>query len=118
MNHASTIKKLGREKSGRTALLCSLAESLIIHGSIQTTEAKAKALRPFIEKLITIARENTLSSRRIVLSRLGNRAVASEKLSNDIAKRFKDRNGGYVRIVKMSRRTSDAAPMAIIQFVD
>jgi large subunit ribosomal protein L17 len=118
MNHASTIKKLGRERGQRIALMQSLAEALILHGSIKTTEAKAKALRPYVEKLVSTARPGSVASRRLVLARLGNREKAAEMLSNTVAPKFKEREGGYTRIIKVSRRKSDAAPLAIIQFVE
>lgn len=111
-------KKLGREKGQRKALLCSLAESLIENGQIKTTEAKAKALRPFIEKLITKADKGDQSTRRLLEKRLGGRRTLADTLVDDIAPRFTDRPGGYTRIVKLPPRKSDGGYEAIIQFVD
>ncbi len=93
----------------------SLAYSLIVNGKIKTTEAKAKELRPYVEKLVTTGKKDTLASRRLLISRVG--SIAAKKIANDIAKEYKDRNGGYTRITKMVRRTSDGSAMAIIEFV-
>ncbi|PIP86749.1 50S ribosomal protein L17 [Candidatus Campbellbacteria bacterium CG11_big_fil_rev_8_21_14_0_20_44_21] len=114
MRHQKKGKKFGREKNKREALLRSLALSLINQGKIKTTEAKAKALRPFVEKLITRAKADTLFSRRIIRMRLG---TPSNKLFSEVAPTFKERNGGYTRIVKLGGREKDASPMAIIEFV-
>lgn len=94
-----------------------LALSLINHGRIKTTEAKAKELRPFIEKLLTKAKEGDLASRRIVVSRLMNRAPETKKLFEEIAPKFKEISGGYTRVLKLPPRISDGAKMAIIEFV-
>ncbi len=101
----------------RNALLKSLALSLIIHGRIQTTEAKAKELRPFIEKLVTRAKVGDLASRRVIISRLMNRAPETKILIEEIAPKFKDVQGGYTRILKLPARKSDGALMALIEFV-
>ncbi len=101
----------------RNALLKSLALSLIIHGRIQTTEAKAKELRPFIEKLVTRAKVGDLASRRVIISRLMNRAPETKILMEEVAPKFKGVAGGYTRIMKLPPRKSDAAPMALIEFV-
>lgn len=101
----------------RNALLKSLALSLIIHGRIQTTEAKAKELRPFIEKLVTRAKVGDLASRRVIISRLMNRAPETKLLIEEVAPKFKDVAGGYTRIMKLPPRKSDAAAMALIEFV-
>jgi large subunit ribosomal protein L17 len=94
----------------------SLAVSLIEHGSIETTEAKAKELRPYIEKLITKGKEDTLASRRSITARLGG-SLAAKKLAEEIAPRYSERKGGYTRIVKMARRGGDAAALAMIELV-
>lgn len=94
-----------------------LALSLINHGRIKTTEAKAKELRPFIEKLVTRAKSSDLASRRITISRLMNRAPETKKLFEEIAPKFKDVSGGYTRILKLPPRISDGAKMALIEFV-
>lgn len=119
MQKRVNTRKLGREKSQRVALLRSLAISLIKHGKIKTTKAKAKELRPFIEKLITKAREGNLASSRVVSSRLGQTLDKSivPKLIGEISEKYKERNGGYTRITKLPARDGDASEMAIIEFV-
>lgn len=116
MRHHNTQKKLGRRKNQRNALKRSLANSLIIHKQIKTTLTKAKALRPFIERLVTKAIKGDLPSKRIVSSRLGN-VITAKELYDKIAPEYKKRNGGYTRIIKVGQRNNDAAPMAIIEFV-
>ncbi len=102
MRHHNQIRTFGRNKSQRTALLRGLAISLLEHGKIKTTEAKARELRPYVEKLITKGKNDTVGSRRLVASALGepNKAVV-KSLFDDIAKRYADRNGGYTRIIKL-----------------
>ncbi|MFT5359664.1 MAG: large subunit ribosomal protein L17 [Candidatus Paceibacteria bacterium] len=117
MRHHNKNRKFGRKRDVRNALMKSLAISLIRHEKIQTTEAKAKSLRPMIEKLITKSLMGTLASRNIVRSRLINQNAETKKLVDDIAPRYKDVNGGYTRITKMPQRLSDGARMAIIEFV-
>lgn len=117
MKHHKSIRKFGRTKSQRTALLRSLAVSLVEHGRITTTEAKAKELRPFIEKLITTGRGETVSAMRIVSARLGGNKDTVKKLVNDLSKKYKDRDGGYTRIIKLSPRGGDGSKMAVIEFV-
>ena len=117
MRHHNKNRKFGRERNQRRALLRSLALSLIIRKKIKITEAKAKELRPYIEKIVTQARTNTLNSRRIILSRLFNRDKEIKKLFDEIAPKYKDRKGGYTRIIKLLPRKSDSAKMAIIEFV-
>ena len=116
MRHSNRIKKFGRKKNQRGALMRSLAQALLKEGRIKTTEAKAKALRPFVERLITHARTGTPASRRIVKARLGN-DMNIRKLYKDIAPKYASRAGGYTRVVKMGMRLSDGAKMAIIEFV-
>ena len=93
----------------------SLALALAINGKIKTTEAKAKELRPFIEKLITLGKTETLASRRLLESRVGKHAAS--KILKDLSPNYKQRAGGYTRITKMVRRSSDGAAMAVIEFV-
>lgn len=114
----NTGKKFGREKQQREALLHSLTESLVENGQIKTTEAKAKALRPFVEKLITKAGEGGEETRRLLEKRLGGRRDLADTLVDEIGPRFTDRPGGYTRIVKLPPRESDGGYEAIIQFVD
>lgn len=118
MLHHNKKRKLGRPRDQRKALLKSLALSLIDREKIMTTEAKAKELRPFIEKIISKAKENTLASRRIVIARLFNRDEAAKKLISEIVPRYEKRKGGYTRVLKLSaRRKGDASKLAIIEFV-
>jgi large subunit ribosomal protein L17 len=91
--------------------------SLIKHGRIETTEAKAKEVRPLIEKMITKANVGTLASKRLVISRLYNLTAEANKLINDIAPKYKERTGGYTRITKLPRRGGDASKMAVIEFI-
>lgn len=115
MRHHKKHRKLGREKGQRQALLRSLARSLILTGRIQTTEAKAKEIRPLVEKMITRGRVPTLANRRLLVAQLHDASVVTKLMSK--AEEYTARPGGYLRIVKMGRRLSDAAPMAVIEFV-
>ncbi|MEK7586189.1 MAG: 50S ribosomal protein L17 [Patescibacteria group bacterium] len=117
MRHHSNVRKFGRSKSQRESLLKGLMLALIAHGRIETTEAKAKELRPTIEKMITKANVGTLASRRLVISRLYNLNSEASKLIDTIAPKYKDRAGGYTRITKLPRRAGDASKMAVIEFV-
>ncbi len=102
MRHHNQNRTFGRPRNQRTALLRGLALALIEHGRIQTTEAKARELRPYVEKLITKGKNDTVASRRLVQSTLGEPdASVTQKLFTEIAKRYTDRNGGYTRIVKL-----------------
>lgn len=117
MRHHNNKRKFGRSKNQKKALINSLALNLIIRGKIKTTEAKAKELRPFIEKLITKAKKDVLPARRMVLAQLFNRKKETKKLFEVIAPKYKDKKGGYTRILKLSPRISDGAKMAIIEFI-
>ena len=108
---------LGSNPSHHRLMMRNLAESLFVHERIQTTEAKAKALRPYAERLITKAKKGTIHHRRQVLSDIENRAVV-HKLFADIGPRFAERNGGYTRILKLGQRSGDGAPMALIELVE
>ena len=117
MRHHNNIRKFGRNRNQRIALMKGLMLSLIAHGRIETTEAKAKELRPAIEKMVTKANEGTLSSKRIVISRLYNLTSEANKLINEIAPKYKKQNGGYTRISKLPRRQGDGSKMAVIEFI-
>lgn len=117
MRHHSQNKTLGRSRSQRTALLRGLALSLINHEKIQTTETKARALRPYIEKLVTRGKKDSVASRRLVAKNLGEpQDAVVKKLFEDLAKRYADRDGGYTRIIKLGE-TKAGRREAYIEFV-
>ena len=116
MRHSNNKRKFGREKNQRNALMSSLARNLIRDSRIQTTTAKAKELRPMIEKLVTKAKTVTVASRRLVITSI-NSQVETKKLFDVIAPKYKDRKGGYTRIIKMPNRDLDNSPMSLIEFV-
>ncbi len=117
MRHGVKKAKLQRTASHRKALLANQACSLISHGRITTTLAKAKALRPYTEKLITLAKNGNLHARRQALATLPQPKVVA-KLFGEVAEATKDRQGGYCRIVKLGQRKTDSAPMALIEIID
>src|ERR687893_1755398 len=117
MRHGHGGRKLQRKSGHRAALLRNMAAALIKHEQIQTTTPKAKELRPYVEKLITLAKKGGLSNRRLAHSRLLDDAQLT-KLFDVLATRYADRNGGYTRVIKAGIRASDAAPIAIIELVD
>jgi large subunit ribosomal protein L17 len=117
MRHKMGQRKLNRTGSHRIAMLRNMAASLIKHEQITTGVAKAKELRPYVEKLVTLAKKGGLSNRRLAQSRLMDDAQLA-KLFDVLATRYADRNGGYTRIIKSGYRASDASPMAIIELVD
>ncbi|QEH77341.1 50S ribosomal protein L17 [Sphingomonas sp. C8-2] len=117
MRHRVGGRKLQRTASHRTALFRNQSAALIKHEQILTTLAKAKELRPYVEKLITLAKKGGLANRRLAHARLQDDAQL-KKLFEVLAERYASRNGGYTRIVKAGIRASDASPMAIIEFVD
>jgi large subunit ribosomal protein L17 len=116
MRHGKAGKKLGRDSAHRKALYSNLAGALITHGRIETTEAKAKAVKPFAEKMVTLGKRGDLHARRLAMADLRSNDVV-HKLFSDVAPRFTERDGGYTRIVKLGPRQGDAAPMAILEFV-
>lgn len=116
MRHHDRNRKLGREKRQRKALIRSLARSLIISGGITTTIAKAKALRPFVERLITTSKKNSLASTRTTLAKLGGAHDAEEKL-RELSARFAQRGGGYTRIVRLGRVGKRVGEMARIELL-
>jgi large subunit ribosomal protein L17 len=117
MKHRRKTPKLKRNSAQRKALLSNQAAALITHGRIRTTLAKAKALRPVAEKMVTLGKRGDLHARRQAVAYLKQKDVVS-RLFSDIAPACADRQGGYCRITKLGARASDAAPMAIIEFVD
>lgn len=117
MRHRVGGRKLQRTSAHRIALFRNMSAALIKHEQITTTVAKAKELRPYIEKLITLAKKGGLSNRRLAHSRLLDDAQLV-KLFDVLAKRYANRNGGYTRVIKAGIRASDASPIAIIEFVD
>lgn len=128
MRHRRRGRKLSRSAAHRDALYMNLAAALIQHGRITTTLAKAKEMRPYVERMVTAARDNSVHSQRTVLkklrlhdrasSRKAGRPSTMQLLFDEVAPRFADRPGGYTRIVKLGKRPGDAAPMAILEFVD
>ncbi|MES2569733.1 MAG: 50S ribosomal protein L17 [Verrucomicrobiota bacterium] len=118
MRHQRKTVKLGRSQAHRDALLANQIVSLIEHSRITTTLAKAKAVRPLAEKMVTLGKKKTLHARRTALSTLRHNEGAVKRLFDEVAPRSATRQGGYTRIVKLGMRKSDAAPMAIIEWVD
>lgn len=117
MRHRVGGRKLQRTSSHRQALFRNMAASLIKHEQITTTLAKAKELRPYVEKLVTLAKKGGLSNRRLAHARLMDE-VQERKLFEVLGPRYASRNGGYTRVIKAGIRISDAAPIAVIEFVD
>ncbi len=117
MRHQKAGRKFGRNPAQRAALLRQLAVSMILHERITTTEAKAKTLRPVVEKLITLAREDSPHHRKLVMSRIDH-PLATAKLFEVIAPRYDVSPGGYTRISKLGPRKGDAAPLALIELVE
>lgn len=117
MRHGRKINKLGRKAAHRNSMLANLACSLIEHKQINTTLAKAKALKVFVEPLITKSKEDTLHNRRVVFSRLHNKYAVTE-LFKEVSVKVADRPGGYTRIIKLGNRLGDNAEMALIELVD
>lgn len=116
MRHKKSGRKLNRNSSQRTALKRSLAISIISHESIKTTLAKAKEIRGFLEPLVTLAKENNVSNQRKAFSKLRDKAAVA-KLFNEIGPRFKERPGGYLRVIKRGYRTGDKSPLAQVEFI-
>ncbi len=115
MIHSQKTKQLGRERNVRNALLKTLAVSLVRDGKIVTTETKAKVIKPIVEKLVTKAKEGTLSAKRFISSKVG--PTSAKVLVDTIALKYKDRKGGYLRIIKLNDRKNDGARIAQIEFV-
>ncbi len=117
MRHRKSGRRLGRNSSHRKAMFRNMAASLLRHEAIKTTLPKAKELRRVVEPLITLAKEDGVANRRLAFDRLRDKEAVG-KLFKDVGPRFKDRPGGYLRILKTGPRPGDAAPMAIVQLVD
>ena len=117
MRHGAAHRKLGRTTSHRTAMFANMAASLIKHEQITTTLPKAKELRPFVEKLVTLAKKGDLHARRQAISQVRDVPQVG-KLFEPLGPRYAERNGGYIRIMKAGFRHGDNAPMAVIEFVD
>jgi large subunit ribosomal protein L17 len=115
MRHGNHNRKFGRTTTQRTALLKSLARNLVIKGKITTTEARAKEIRPLVEKMVTRGKSDTLASRRMLVSALGDARVANKLIKT--ASTYVERSGGYLRITKVGPRKGDGAAMAVIEFV-
>jgi large subunit ribosomal protein L17 len=115
MRHGNHNRKFGRETDQRKALLRSLCRSLVLKGKIKTTEARAKEIRPMVEKMLTRGKTVTLANRRTLISSLGDIRTANKLIKT--AATYTDRAGGYIRIIKIAPRKGDAAKMAVIEFV-
>lgn len=115
MRHGKKNRKFGRETKQRKELLRGLARALILNNKIQTTQAKAKSLRPYIEKLITKTKNKNLASNRLLISELGH--TSAQKLTKEVSPRFLERQGGYTRIINLPSRLSDGSKRAIIELL-
>lgn len=116
MRHHSNTRKFGREKTQRHALMRSLVRNLIRDSKIRTTSAKAKELRPFVEKLVTKAKVNNMANRRLINEKIHNVSI-TKKLFEVVAPKYIERKGGYTRIIKLENRDLDGSPMSLIEFV-
>ena len=117
MKHTAHGRKFGRVRKVRVALIRSLARALILHGKIETTEAKAKEVQRFVEKLVTKSNKGTLASYRGVIAMLGGEERIAKKLKEEVALKYTDRPGGYTRITKIHVPSNDARKRAVIEFV-
>jgi len=117
MKHGIKQRKLNRTSQHRKAMLANMSAALVKHEQITTTLPKAKELRPFVEKLVTLGKKGRLGDRRLAMSRMRDETQVA-KLFDALAERYKERNGGYIRIMKAGFRYGDNAPMAVIEFVD
>lgn len=117
MRHRVKSVKLGRTSQHRDAMLANLVVSLIEHKRIKTTIAKAKAAKPLAEKMLTLGKKGDLAARRLAIARLGS-VSAVKQLFNDLAPLFKERQGGYTRVIKIGHRKTDAAPMALLEWTE
>lgn len=117
MRHSKKGRTFGRKRDVRVAFLRSLAEALISRERIVTTEARAKELRPLVERFITAGKSGSVSARRALIEKLGGRERTAKKIIEVLSPRFKNRNGGYTRITKVAKRASDGRKSAVIEFV-
>ncbi len=117
MRHRKSGRKLNRDSSHRKAMFANMASALIKHEQIKTTLPKAKELRPIVEKLITLGKRGDLHARRLAYARIPDRAMVA-KLFDVLGERYKDREGGYIRVIRANFRYGDCAPMAYLEFVD
>ncbi|MGE4063357.1 MAG: 50S ribosomal protein L17 [Rhodospirillaceae bacterium] len=117
MRHGLSGRKFNRTKGHRRALMANLANALLKHEQITTTLPKAKDLRPYVERMITLGKRGTLAARRLAAGRLRDESIVA-KLFETLGPRYKDRNGGYTRVIKAGFRHGDSAPMAVIELVD
>jgi large subunit ribosomal protein L17 len=117
MRHAKKGRALGTDASHTTAILRSLARAVLVNERIKTTEARAKEVRPLVEKIITWGKRGDVHSRRLAMAELGDKALV-HRVFADIAPRFAEREGGYTRILKLGPRKGDAAPMVLLELVD
>jgi large subunit ribosomal protein L17 len=115
MLHGNKNKQLSRTRNQRNALIKTLGVSLVKDGKITTTEIKAKVLKPFIEKLVTKGKAGTLAAQKLLSAKIG--PTAARKIIKEISPKYKDRKGGYTRVIKLQRRLSDGSSMAQIEFV-
>ncbi len=118
MRHRKSGRKLNRTASHRKAMFANMAVALIKHEQIVTTLPKAKELRPIVEKLVTLGKKGDLAARRLALSKLNNDIAIVQKLFDTLAERYKERSGGYIRVMRAGFRFGDNAPIAVIEFVD
>jgi len=116
MGHQDKVKKLGRTKSHREAMLSNMAMSLFAHRMIKTTDAKAKALRPLVDRLITTAKKDTLASKRQVAKTIHVKEIF-KKFYADVVPQFKDRDSGFTRVVKLGVRRGDGAPLSVVELL-
>ena len=117
MRHGVAHRRFNRTHEHRKAMLANMAAALVRHEQITTTLPKAKDLRPFVERLVTLAKKGDLSSRRLAIARMRDKDMV-KKLFDVLGPRYSERNGGYIRVLKAGFRYGDAAPMAVIEFVD
>lgn len=117
MRHLVEGKKLGRVKRQRVSLMRNLTTSLILHERLVTTTAKAKALKPKIERLITIAKKGDLNAKHRLMKELFNNQIVVRKITKVLAPKYQERTGGYVRVVRQGTRVGDAAPTSVIEFI-